>query len=112
MTNHLHLIISADLEDVKLWQVIRDFKKFTAQKIIQMMQKEENRRWILDVMKAAGAQNNANTQYQFWIQDDGAEEIQSDKFFFTKIYLHPRKPGKGTDSYRCLQLCLEFSQVV
>lgn len=26
MTNHLHLIISADLEDVKLWQVIRDFK--------------------------------------------------------------------------------------
>lgn len=89
MTNHLHLIISADLEDVKLWQVIRDFKKFTAQKIIQMMQKEENRRWILDVMKAAGAQNNANTQYQFWIQDDGAEEIQSDKFFLQKLtYIH------------------------
>jgi len=49
----------------------------------------ENRRWILDVMKAAGKQNNANTQYQFWIQDDGAEEISSDKFFLQKLnYLH------------------------
>jgi putative transposase len=89
MTNHLHLIISADDNKVKLWEIIRDFKKFTAQKIIQMMQKEENRRWILDVMKAAGAKNNANTQYQFWIQDDGAEEIQSDKFFLQKLkYIH------------------------
>jgi len=89
MTNHLHLIISADREEIKLWQIIRDFKKFTAQKMIQAMQKEENRRWILDVMKAAGMKNNANTQYQFWIQDDGAEEIQSDKFFLQKLnYIH------------------------
>jgi REP element-mobilizing transposase RayT len=63
MTNHLHLIISADYKNIKLWEIIRDFKKFTAQKIIQIMQKEENRRWILDVMKAAGTKNNANTQY-------------------------------------------------
>ena len=89
MTNHLHLIISADREDIKLWQIIRDYKKFTAQKIIQVMQKEENRRWILDVMKGVGMKNNANTQYQFWIQDDGAEEIHSDKFFLQKLhYIH------------------------
>lgn len=89
MTNHLHLIISAGDENIKLWQIIRDFKKFTAQKIIQMMQKEENRRWILDVMKAAGTKNSANTQYQFWIQDDGAVEINSDEFFLQKLnYLH------------------------
>jgi putative transposase len=69
MTNHLHLIISADAEDIKLRQIIRDFKKFTAQKIIQVMQKKENRRWILDVMRTVGKQNNANMQYQFWIQD-------------------------------------------
>jgi len=40
-------------------------------------------------MKAAGTKNNANTQYQFWIQDDGAEEIKSDKFFLQKLkYIH------------------------
>jgi REP element-mobilizing transposase RayT len=89
MTNHLHLIISADDKNIKLWEIIRDFKKFTAQKIIQVMQKEENRRWILEVMKTAGTKNNANTQYQFWIQDDGAEEIQSEKFFLQKLnYIH------------------------
>ena len=89
MTNHLHLIISADAEDIKLWKIIRDFKKFTAQKIIQVMQKTENRRWILDSMRTVGKQNNANTQYQFWIQDDGAVEITSDKFFIQKLnYIH------------------------
>jgi REP element-mobilizing transposase RayT len=89
MTTHLHLIISAYDKNIKLWEIIRDFKKFTAQKIIQMMQKEKNQWGILDVMKAAGTKNNANTQYQFWIQDDGAEEIQSDKFFIQKLnYIH------------------------
>ncbi|MGV8056477.1 MAG: transposase [Smithellaceae bacterium] len=89
MTNHLHLIISADPENIKLWQIIRDFKKYTAQKIIQVMQKKENRLWILDVMRTAGKRNNANTQYQFWIQDDCAEEISTEKFFLQKLnYLH------------------------
>jgi REP element-mobilizing transposase RayT len=101
MTNHVHLIISAHDENIKLWQIIRDFKKFTAQKIIQVMQKEENRHWILDVMRTVGKENNANTQYQFWIQDDGAEEIQSDKFFIQKLnYIHdnPVRAGIVTDA--------------
>ena len=43
----------------------------------------------MEVMKTAGTKNNANTQYQFWIQDDGAEEIQSEKFFLQKLnYIH------------------------
>jgi len=53
------------------------------------MQKTENRRWILDVMRTVGKRNNANTQYQFWIQDDGAVEITSDNFFIQKLsYIH------------------------
>ena len=101
MTNHLHLIISAEDKDIKLWQIIRDFKKFTAQKIIQIMQKTENRRWILDSMRTVGKQNNANTQYQFWIQDDGAVEITGDKFFIQKLnYIHenPVRAQIVTDS--------------
>jgi putative transposase len=102
MTNHLHLIISADAEDTKLWQIIRDFKKFTAQKIIQVMQKEENRHWLLDIMKNTGEQNNANMQYQFWIQNDGAEEISSDKFFFQKLnYIHENPIRAGIVDDAC-----------
>jgi putative transposase len=53
------------------------------------MQQEENRDWILNLMKETGEKNGANTQYQFWIQDDGAIEISSEKFFHQKInYLH------------------------
>jgi len=44
MTNHIHLVISASNPNIKLWEIIRDFKKFTAQKIIQRMKKEERRK--------------------------------------------------------------------
>jgi putative transposase len=89
MTNHIYLIMSASIEETPLWHIIRDFKKFTAQKIIQKMQQEENRDWILNLMKETGEKNGVNTQYQFWIQDDGAIEISSEKFFHQKInYLH------------------------
>lgn len=89
MTNHIHLVISASDKNIKLWEIIRDFKKFTAQKIIQKMKKEENRKWILDVMEKAGKENSVNTKYQFWIQDDGAKEIQTEDFLQQKVdYIH------------------------
>lgn len=53
------------------------------------MQKEENRKWILENMKKIGSKSTTNTQYQFWIQDDGAEEIFTSKFFQQKLdYIH------------------------
>ena len=89
MTNHIHLVISTEKEDTKLWEIIRDFKKYTAQKVIQKVKEIENRDWILNIMKEEGAKRSTNTQYQFWIQDDYAEEIQSDEFFYQKInYIH------------------------
>ncbi len=89
MSNHIHLVISAKNEKPFLWEIIRDFKKFTAQKIIQKMQKDENRKWILEIMERNGRRNKSNVQYQFWIQDDGAIEISSEKFLHQKIdYIH------------------------
>ena len=35
-------------------------------------------------MESIRRKNGANTQYQFWIQDDGAIEISSEKFFHQK----------------------------
>ncbi len=53
------------------------------------MQKSENRKWILAVMKACGEKNGNNVQYQFWIQDDEAKEIYSEDFLEQKCeYIH------------------------
>lgn len=89
MTNHMHLIVSAEQENIKLWEIIRDYKKYTAQKIIQSLQLNDNRKWILKIMKENGIRSTANIQYQFWIHDDGAIEINSLHFFQQKLnYIH------------------------
>ncbi|MEI6222679.1 MAG: transposase [bacterium] len=89
MTNHIHLLAAATQEKPLLWEIIRDFKKFTAQKIIQQIKTDDNRDWLLTIMQQHGSSNPSNTQYQFWIQDDGAIEIRSDAFLKQKLeYIH------------------------
>jgi len=96
MTNHMHLIASAGRDDIPLWSIIRDFKKFTAQKIIQYIKNKENRDWILPVLHIAGRQSGVNVQYQFWIHDDGAVELHSDHFLRQKMnYLHENPVRAG-----------------
>jgi putative transposase len=48
MTNHLHLVARAN-EGSKLSDFIRDFKKFTAKKIIEVIKEEPESRkeWLL-----------------------------------------------------------------
>jgi REP element-mobilizing transposase RayT len=72
MSNHIHLIISTKAEN-KLADIIRDFKKYTAQQIIKAIEehpKESRKEWILWLLKRAGARNPNNDKYQFWIQDN------------------------------------------
>lgn len=50
MTNHLHLILSHDVDNKHLASVIGDFKKFTSKAVIQAIidnPKESRRRWLL-----------------------------------------------------------------
>ena len=78
MSNHLHLIASAK-EDAKLSDIIRDFKKFTAKKIIEQIQQEgESRKeWLLKHFEYAGKYDKRIKQYKFWREDNHA------------LYLHP-----------------------
>ena len=111
MTNHIHLIVSAEKTTIKLWEIIRDFKKFTAQKIIQLMQKEESCKQLLSIMRKIGRKNKANVQYQFWIQNDGAKEIYSDNFLEQKmeyIHLNPVKAGMVTEPEHYLYSSARF----
>jgi REP element-mobilizing transposase RayT len=65
MSNHLHLILSSSKEPLS--GIIRDFKKFTAKRIIEAIQNinESRREWLLNKFGYAGSRNSNNTTYQF-----------------------------------------------
>lgn len=89
MTNHLHLIARSG--SGKLSDTIRNFKKFTAYKIIKTLQEqpESRREWLLHRFQWNAAQNQRNHHYQVWQQDNHAEEIITTPFFSQKLnYIH------------------------
>jgi putative transposase len=98
MTNHLHLMISRKEDAPPLSDIVRDFKKFTAQQLLKAIQvpTESRRDWMLPLFKKAGTKNANNTHYQFWIQDNHPVELFSLKFIIQKLnYIHdnPVKAG-------------------
>jgi len=70
MSNHLHLIASAK-EGAVLADVLRDFKKFTARKLVEAIAgnaQESRREWMLNAFHFAAEHNSSNKEIQFWQQ--------------------------------------------
>ena len=89
MTNHLHLIVRS--EPGKLSDTIRDFKKFTANAILEKIKNEpESRRdWMFHRFQWNAAQNKRSSDNQVWTHENHAEVILSQKFFDQKLnYIH------------------------
>ena len=84
MTNHVHLIIRSDEQNLS--DVIRDFKKFTATQIVNAIasnDKESRRQWLLWLLKKGDA-------ICFWEEGYHGEEIWSQSFLESKLnYIHP-----------------------
>ena len=90
MPSHLHLIARAD-DKHDLPAIIRDFKKFTARKILyQISEEPESRReWMLNQFEFAGKHLKAIKNYKFWQTGNHAEVIYSPGFFYNKLdYIH------------------------
>lgn len=90
MSNHMHMIVRAK-EGFKLSGIIRDFKKFTAQRIIKAIQEEpESRRdWLLAEMLKAGEMNSKKQNYQLWRNDNHPIELSSNEVINQKVeYIH------------------------
>ncbi len=92
MSNHMHLIISRKENGMQLSDIVRDFKKFTSSSIIKMIEgnnRESRRNWMLWIFRSAGSKNRNNKKYQFWKQDNHAEQLLSNKFMEQKLdYIH------------------------
>jgi len=101
MSNHIHLIVRQ--QDGKLSGVIRDFKSFTAKKIIEEIEtnpKESRKDWLLHLFKFHAKFKNQNEVYQFWQKTSYPIELYSNEVFDQKLdYIHnnPVKSGIVTD---------------
>lgn len=96
MSNHIHLIVQS--KDGKLSDLIRDFKKFTAKRILERIENEpESRRnWMLKRFEFACKSHSRNEKYQFWQYGNHPEEIYTEKFLWQKldyIHLNPVRAG-------------------
>ena len=92
MSNHLHMVVQSG--NGELSDLLRDFKKFTASKIIEKIKSdpESRREWMLERFKLATESHSRNKNYQFWQYGNHPEEIYSTKFMWSKldyIYLNP-----------------------
>lgn len=90
MSNHLHLIVNAE-PPYQLSDIIRDFKKYTAKKVIEQIQQEpESRReWMLNQLKFSASTSSKHKQFKFWKAGSHAIELYNDRFIQDKVeYIH------------------------
>lgn len=86
MSNHLHLIIRAR-DGLRISDIIRDFKRHTANTIIRNIQEQPESRgeWLLDRMAAAAEHIKRNDHFKFWRDDNHAMWLESSKFIHRKL---------------------------
>lgn len=90
MSNHLHLVCRAR-ENYRISDIIRDFKKFTAKTILEIIKTEpESRRdWMLYRFEFAGKFDNRILKYRFWQDTNHAIQLDSNEIIDQKInYIH------------------------
>lgn len=97
MTNHVHAIIRSKNE--ALSDLIRDFKKFTAKKILNEIKtnKQESRReWLEMIFKYHAKFNKRAGDQQFWTHDNHAVELDAnDKIESRLNYIHDNPVRAG-----------------
>ncbi|HLP05348.1 MAG TPA: transposase [Paludibacter sp.] len=100
MSNHIHLL--ARSSKACLSDTIREFKSFTAKKMLEAINEEpESRReWMLNLFEFSAKQHKRNEKYQVWTHENHAEIIYSNKFIDQKInYIHENPVRSGIVEY-------------
>ena len=91
MSNHIHMIVSAEGE-LPVADIMRDFKKHTSKMVIKELmddQQESRREWMIDRFGFAAANSRKATCYRLWQEGYHPELLCSDEFFLQKLgYIH------------------------
>jgi REP element-mobilizing transposase RayT len=107
MSNHCHFILRSNGHNLS--DVIRDFKKYTAKKVVQAIKDniyESRKKWLLWLFKK-------DDHIWFWEEGYHGEEINSRNFFDTKanyIHLNPVRAGLVEKEEEYLNICLAVVQ--
>ena len=90
MSNHLHLVANAN-ENFRLSDIIRDFKKFTAKRIVEAINSENESRkdWLLYRFSFAGKFDHRIKNYKVWQDTSHPILLDSNYLIDQKInYIH------------------------
>jgi len=96
MSNHIHLLIRSDIG--KLSDTIKEFKSFTAKKILDAVntEAESRKEWMLNLFEFSAKQHKRNERYQVWTHENHAEIVYGNSFMDSKIrYIHENPVRAG-----------------
>jgi len=95
MSNHLHLVARAN-GGFRMSDIIRDFKKFTAEKVILSINQENESRkdWLLYRFSYAGKFDNRIKNYKVWQETSHPILLDTNYLIEQKInYIHQNPVG-------------------
>lgn len=94
MTNHLHTICAGSREH-RLSDTMRDFKQFTAKRIIEEFRKSEQQK-ILELFRHAAALEGRGNEHKVWIEGNHPILVETELMFREKLeYIHDNPVRKG-----------------
>ena len=96
MSNHLHLLMRSEIG--KLSDTIKEFKSFTAKKILEAVntEAESRKEWMLNLFEFSAKQHKRNEKYQVWTHENHAEIVYGNQFMDSKIsYIHENPVRAG-----------------
>ena len=97
MTNHIHLICKVE-EPLLMSDFIRDFKQFTAKRILEEIENssESRKEWMLYRFEYAGKYDKRITKYRFWQDKNHPIELASNEFIKQRMnYIHQNPVRAG-----------------
>jgi REP element-mobilizing transposase RayT len=95
MSNHIHLLAQSEVGDLSGF--IRDFKRYTSKRFVEIMEsgKESRSEWMKMVFKYHAKLKDKQT-HQIWTHENHAEHIYSQKFIEQKVkYIHNNPVRSG-----------------
>ncbi|MDR2692220.1 MAG: transposase [Dysgonamonadaceae bacterium] len=96
MSNHIHLL--ARSATGQLSNTVKEFKSFTAKKILEVLhtEVESRKEWILNLLEFSAKQHKRNEKYQLWTHENHAEIVYGNQFMDSKInYIHENPVRAG-----------------
>jgi len=89
MSNHVHIMARSSKNDLS--GTIRDFKKYTSKKIVELIDLYDDGRkeWILRLFRHAAKRQNKKGDFQVWTHENHAIQVYGNSFIQSKVeYIH------------------------